>query len=170
MSVNAYSSNKGFTLVEVMIALVVMAIGMLGLASIQAVGLQNNMTAYNRTLAMQAAYNMADIIRTSKTTTGTITSTFNSVNSGIPNTAPTNCIVNDAAVACSVTDMAAADIYQWKLRLNDLLPSGRGKVSKSGDVYTIDIMWDEDRTGATGEDCNPADPDDLKCLTIEVQI
>ena len=164
------NNSKGFTLIEVMIALVVLAIGMLGLASIQAVGLQNNATAYMRTLAMQSAYNMADMIRTANGTDGTVTATYNNVTSTL-GSAPASCIQNDTSLPdCSSSAMAAFDIYQWKERLADILPSGRGAVTRTTDIYEIKIMWDEDRTGVTGENCSGNSSVDLKCYTLHVQI
>ena len=167
--VKRHPHNKGFTLIEVMVSLVVMSIGMLGLASIQAISIQNNQTAYMRTLAMQSAYNIADLIRTGSDSDGTITSVFDAVTSTVPS-APTNCIVNDSSTSCSAADMAASDIYQWKKNLETLLPSGRGAITRSGSIYEIKIMWDEDRTGETGEGCDPTDADDLKCYQLFIQI
>lgn len=169
-SINQYTKHTGFTLVEVMIALVVMAIGMLGLASIQAVSLQNNQTAYMRTIAMQSAYNITDLIRTSKLSDGSVDSTFDAVTSALPNSAPTSCIVDNNTTNCSASDMAASDIYQWKVSLKDSLPSGRGTIANASGVYTITIMWDEDRTGADGEGCGSDYTVDLKCYVLEVQI
>lgn len=164
------NNSKGFTLVEVMVALVVLAIGMLGLASIQAVGLQNNATAYMRTLSMQSAYNMADMIRTANDTDGTVTASFDAVTSTL-GSAPASCIQNNTTLPnCNSTAMATFDIYQWKERLADILPSGRGAVTRTGEIYEIKIMWDEDRTGVTGEACSGDSSVDLKCYTLHVQI
>ncbi|HID48830.1 MAG TPA: type IV pilus modification protein PilV, partial [Chromatiales bacterium] len=58
---------RGFTLLEVMIALVIFSIGLLGLAGLQARGLQSNTTAQYRTTAMILAYDMADRIRANST-------------------------------------------------------------------------------------------------------
>ena len=171
MLIHTLTVNKtsGFTLLEVMIAMVIFSVGMLGLAGIQGTALQNNSTAYMRTIAMQQSYNMADILRSSTSFDGVINSSFNSVNSSV-GSAPTACIANDQSTNCSTSQLAASDIYHWKKRLQDTLPSGRGTVSVSGTIYTITVMWDEKRTGATGEGCSDDSTTDLKCYILHIQV
>ena len=55
--------NTGFTLIEVLIAMIVLAVGLLGLAGLQATSLRNNQSAYNRIKATQLAYDIADRMR-----------------------------------------------------------------------------------------------------------
>jgi len=57
------SNSKGFTLIEALIAVVILAIGLLGIAGLQATNLKNNQSAYNRSQATLLAYDMADRIR-----------------------------------------------------------------------------------------------------------
>lgn len=159
--------QAGFTLLEVMIALVIFSVGLLGLAGIQAIALQSNNAAYMRTIAMQHTYNMADLIRTASDGEGVIDSTFTDGFTSALGSAPTNCIVDNATTECSLSEMAAFDIYHWKKRLADELPSGRGTLSRTDDIFEIKIMWDEKRTGATGENCSGTS--DLKCYTIHIQ-
>ena len=56
--------NHGFTLIEVLISMVILAIGLLGLAGIQMMGLQNNLSSYHRGQATLLVYDMADRMRT----------------------------------------------------------------------------------------------------------
>ena len=60
---NSYPSMQGFTLIEVLIAVLVLSIGLLGLASLQAASLKNNYGAYMRSQASILANDMADRIR-----------------------------------------------------------------------------------------------------------
>ena len=60
---NEIMKNKGFTLLEVLITVVILAIGLLGLAGLQVNGMKNNLSAEQRGLASQLAYDMADRIR-----------------------------------------------------------------------------------------------------------
>jgi type IV pilus modification protein PilV len=55
--------QHGFTLVEVLVTVVILAVGLLGLAGLQAVSMRNNHSAYERTQAVQLAYDMADRVR-----------------------------------------------------------------------------------------------------------
>lgn len=162
--------SSGFTLLEVMISMVIFSVGMLGLAGIQAIALQNNTTAYMRTIAMQQSYNMADLLRSSANFDGVVDSTFDSVSTSIGSDPTKDCIADDTATNCTTTELAVFDIFHWKTRMDKELPSGKGTVEKDGDVYEIIIMWDEKRTGATGEDCDADDADDLKCYTLHIQV
>ncbi len=57
------TSSRGFTMIEVLIAMVILAIGLLGLAALQAVGMRNNHSALSRFQATLSAYDMADRLR-----------------------------------------------------------------------------------------------------------
>lgn len=165
------NNSTGFTLLEVMIAMVIFSIGLLGLAGIQAVALKNNNSAYTRTVTMQLAYNMADVLRASTNNEGNIISAFDTVTTAIPGTAPTSCVQKDGGGApdCTETDLSSFEIYHWKKRIEKELASGLGSISKNADVYTITIMWDDEHTGATGTACGTDSAVDLKCYTLEIQ-
>ncbi len=58
--------ERGFSLLEVLVALIIFSIGMLGIASLQANVLRLNYGAYQRTQATVLAYNMMDRLRTNR--------------------------------------------------------------------------------------------------------
>ena len=85
--------------------------------------------------------------------------------------APTkDCIADDLTTNCSTSELAVFDIFHWKTRIAKALPAGRGTVTKTGDVYEIIIMWDEKRTGVTGEGCSGNGAVDLKCYTLHAGV
>ena len=174
MKIQHINKLSGFTLLEVMVAMLIFAVGMLGLAGIQAISLQNNNTAYLRTIAMQQSYNMSDLLRASSDFDGSVDSNYAAVTTSLGTAPSPNCFlnVNDISTHCTSSQMALFNIYHWKNRLASKsgLPSGRGKVTKTGNVYEIIIMWDEKGTGATGEDCDPDDATDLKCYKLQVEV
>ena len=53
----------GFSLVELLVAILVLAIGLVGLAALQIAGVRSNQIAYYRSIATQFAYDMADRMR-----------------------------------------------------------------------------------------------------------
>ena len=161
MTHTAYS--KGFTLLEVMIALVIFSIGLLGLAGLQGISVQNNQVAFSRTVANQLAYDMADRIRNNKAGDYTVS---------IPGSA-TSCITSSAD--CNANALALYDLYDWNRTLNDAknnLSNVVGTVTRNGSVYTITIAWDEKNLGLakSSYDCTttPPTPAGLECVKLEV--
>ncbi len=158
------SDQKGFGLVEILITLFVLGIGLLGVATLQTKGFQASQTSYYRTLAVFNANEMADRIRAN--TTGIASGAYNDM-SGFP-TSYTDC----SQSVCTTAQLAEFDRYEWNTQLADLLPSGQGSVSGSGtgSTFTISVMWDESRGGATGTGCDPSDADDMRCIQLDVRL
>jgi type IV pilus assembly protein PilV len=148
---------SGFTLIEVLVALLVLSIGLLGLASLQATSLRFNNDSSSQTLATYLANDMADRMRANVGQAANYPGRAAAAN-------PT-CY----AGGCSPDEMAGNDIYEWNDALSNL-PAGQGTITAAGGgVYMIRVMWDEQRTGVTGTNCNPNDPNDLRCITITTQ-
>jgi len=115
--------QSGFTLLEVMVAIVVLSLGLLGLAGLQAASLRNNQTAYYRGIATHQAYDMADRIRANLAGVRALpTSEYSSLAAMIP--ANPGCFTAD----CSAADMAKTDHFQWNTVNAALLPNGVGSV------------------------------------------
>lgn len=134
--------NTGFTLLEALIALVVLSIGLLGIAALQGAGLRSNHSAYLASQAALLAYDMADRIRANPA------GNYAGFASG-----PTTCVGGPPGS----TDLDAADKWEWGCDLvGQLLPNGEGTIEGVPVVgpppatrYTITISW-EDRTLAAG--------------------
>jgi len=171
MSVKQYKSHfrlqSGFTLLEVMIALVIFSIGLLGLAGLQAGGLRSNTQAQLRTIATIQAYDMAERIRSNPR--GVIDGNYNALDSATPTAG--DCISN----TCTAAEMATYDYYEWELHTQNVLPSGHGTVSSAAvgggatRLFTITVMWDEERTGVNGTGCSGDPTVDLKCYIMEFE-
>lgn len=142
----------GFTLLEVLIALIILAIGLLGLAGLQATGLNMNHSAYNRSQATQLAYDIADRMRSNLAAINTNASIYVITDSRDASSADySSCM---SSPGCNASDMAGRDLYEWNLGITNSLPDGIGSISASGAVYTISINWDDNRDG----DVNTDDP------------
>jgi len=145
--------QSGFNLIEVMVALVIFSIGLLGLAGLQQVGLVQNTTAMQRTQAMSLAYDILDRMRNNKS------EDYSSVTSA----SSPNCVTS----ACNTSQTASYDIYEWNLALADALPNGTGFITGSPTAYVVYVGWDEKRQGLTPTSCNPATPTGVKCISVQ---
>jgi type IV pilus assembly protein PilV len=151
-------SNNGFALFEVLIAVVVLSVGLLGLAGLEVTGQRNNHSAYLRSQAVFLAYDMVDRMRANMQ--GMAAGDYDNI-SGIP--ADPGCIT----AGCTPAELAQYDAYQWNTLMAQQLPSGQGTVTAAGALHTITVMWDDDRSGGAGVACSAGG---LKCLTLSVQL
>jgi len=155
----SYAKEDGFSLLEVLISVLVLAVGLLGLAGLQTTVIKYNHSAYLRSIAVYQAENIIDRMRANKA--GVSAGNYNSA-SGIPSNP--NCTV------CTPSQLALRDLYQWNTSNAALLPLGQGTVQGNGSVFTITMRWDNDRTGATGTNCG-GDPEvDLTCIQMGVEL
>jgi len=96
--------SAGFTIIEVLVSLVILSIGLLGIAGMQINSLKNNQSAYYRTQAVNLAYELADKMRAN--TAGVKNGSYDNANLLQNN----NCENN---TGCNSSAMAANDLYQW---------------------------------------------------------
>ena len=137
---------RGFTLVEVMVALVVLGVGMLGIAGLYVTTLRSSGGAIYRMQAVNLAGDMADRIRANRGA---------NVAYGGPS-ADNNCY-GAGSVDCAPALMAANDLFVWQAQVAATLPSGNGAVTVNPGaaptdpfIYTITITWQgSGETGAT---------------------
>lgn len=128
--------QSGFTLLEVLVAIVVLSLGLLGLAGLQAATLRNNQIAYYRGIAVQQTYDMADRIRANQA--GAAAGNYDNLTAITP--ADPDCVAN----VCSAANMAVADHSQWNANNARLLPAGTGTVvAAGGGAFDITISWNE---------------------------
>jgi len=140
-----------------MIALLVISIGLLGIAALQLTAMNQNSSSLNHSQAVRYAYNMSDRIRANMVEfnpyLGIDTDTgYTQGWTGGPST---------AAVRLS------ADAADWET-LVQTLPGGKGMIFDDTDGLLVVVMWDDDGTGAAGTGCNPANPADLTCYSLVV--
>ncbi len=132
----------GFALIEVLIAVFVLAIGILGAGAIQTIGLQANQGAYVRSQAMFLASDIVDRIRANRSALSTYAGVDTSTT-----TAPTLPTCISSSSGCSAVDVATADISDWiaKIKSGIYLPGANGKVVSlgSGDNVQVTITWGE---------------------------
>ena len=133
-------SSNGFSLIEVLIAIFVLALGVIGAAGLQLAAIRTSQQSGAQTVAVQIANELADKMRTNsaqmKLPDSVNLFTLINYNSLVdPNpTAPVMCY--GAAASCSASDLAAADIYEMLVRVKRDLPGGRIKLCRDSAPYS----------------------------------
>lgn len=132
MSRNVLWGNKGFTLVEVMVALVILSVGLLGLAGLQARGLSSSTDASLRSQATLYIYDMAERMRTNR-------------EAAISSTQPYEIDFGDTP-SVSLPSLVKTDLQSWLDQLATL-PQGQGAiaidVTATGTAVTISVRYRE---------------------------
>lgn len=134
----ARTRHRGFTLVEVLVALVVLSVGMLGIAGLYLEGLRAGRTALYRTNAINLAADMADRIRANPAAGVAYAGTGPGADGGCVN----------GPVDCTAAALAADDWSDWSGQLATQLPEGAtGEVTVDAAApaprYTITVAWPE---------------------------
>ena len=134
---NIPPQSHGFSLLEVLVALLVLSVGLLGLAALQTVGLKFNQQSYQRTQAILQAYDMIDRIRANPVAKAN--GDYNVVSPGYIPPSYSNC----EGTPCSPTQLANYDIALWNAANASFLAEGEGEIETNGTVRTISIRWKE---------------------------
>ncbi|MGF6691051.1 type IV pilus assembly protein PilV [Metapseudomonas resinovorans] len=134
---------QGFTLIEVLIALLVLAIGLLGMASLMVASVQSNQSASVRSQASTLAYDMAERLRLNRDRAVTSTS-YETDGTNIP--ADPNCKTD----GCTPAQVATLDLREWLTQLAQVGLSG-SITRANNNRYTISVLWQEDSARACGQ-------------------
>ena len=131
-------AQRGASLLEVLVSLIILSIGLLGLAALQTVSAKSGFSAYYRSQATWLAYDMSDRMRTNRTA-----ALGNAYNTAMPSTPPAcNPSLNTTGA------LAARDVAEWRNQVACLLPSGNASVVRDATdptVFIIRIQWDDVR-------------------------
>jgi type IV pilus assembly protein PilV len=160
-SIHGRHRQTGFTLLEVLIALLVLSIGLLGLAALQTTGLRSNQMASMRTLATQFTYDITDRMRS-----------------------------NPAGVAAgryfinrdddpTGTSIAASDLAEWRNLIALRLPNGISDITQCDTsttpscaelTHVVTVYWNESRRDTSSVaatfNCPPTSDTDFRCFRL----
>ena len=138
------NKHRGFTLVEVLIAMVILAVGLLGLAALQASGLKSNQSAYYRSQATQLAYDISDRMRVNVSVSDRYRSEPEKAKQQLASCVPQKLPVS---TPCTPEMMAEHDLFEWNEAIKSILPSATGAITSpttpTDKTYTVNITWDE---------------------------
>jgi len=133
------TKQHGFSLIEVMVAMIIFAIGLLGVAGLMASNMGFTSSSQFRTQANFLAYDILDRMRTNPTVART-----GAYNTGFgDNPAGASCY----NTACTPGAIATADLAEWKGSLSTMLPSGQGSVELitvgGRPIHVVRVRWQE---------------------------
>lgn len=144
----------GFTLFEVLIAVLILSIGLLGVAGLQLYGVRYNQGSMLRSQATMAAYDIMDRMRANAEEAYVDpvdpgdNSRYDDADTDSPPADP-GC---SGAGGCTPTQLADHDIAQWA-NLVSALPGGRGRIESAGGNHSVTVSWTENE-GRWAEDEN----------------
>jgi len=145
------SRETGFSLIEAMVALMIISIGLLGLALLQVKSLKFNTDAYLRTQSTLLANDILERIRANPA--GDYTQAVDITGTK-----------QDCSTGCTAANLAKADLYEWITDATGSLPNSSVTMTKTGTlpimtnsgtltggdvVYTVLISWTEQNAAVT---------------------
>lgn len=147
--------QSGVSLIEVLVSTLILAIGLVGVAGMQALALQNNQEAQMRSHASALAYDLADRMRNNVA----------AANAGMYDPATASAVSTCYTPSgCAMGDMARDDMQRWLTNVAATLPMGSGFVcidstpndgtdasnpqcDGNGTLFTVKVWWDNDHDG-----------------------
>lgn len=117
--------QRGTSLLEVLVSLVILSLGLLGYAGLQSVTVKNSHNAYLRTQATSLAYNVLDRMRANRTSLDGYVMSYG----GTP---------------------SAADAKAWRLELLSTLPDAQAKITRNAATSEVNvtIKWYDSSTSS----------------------
>lgn len=172
--------QSGVTLIEVLIAIVVLGVGLLWMAGLQTSAVQQNYLAYQYSQAGNLALGLAERMKANPD--GVRAGSYNIAVAGTPAEPSVNCAAND----CTPQQLAAWDLADWATALSDSasetnVPSAADATLPDADFsvicldaacgntspHLITVYWNPSRDPAvTKTDCDPDDETSLRCMRL----
>lgn len=150
--------QAGLGLIESLIALLVISVGLLGIAALQITSMKQSSSAQFHSMAVWFNYEMTDRINANRVAFAQY--------DGIDTTSAPS---KDCETSfCSPADMVEADAEVWSNMVSNL-PSGKGVVTLQEDgSLLVSVMWDD---GADESNCIYGEPDSsgMTCYTVTLQ-
>lgn len=153
-------NSSGFSLLEVLIALLVLAVGLLGVAALQNFSFKFNNQSYERSQATLLIYDMIDRMRANPKGIANNSYKLDPATNVIP--AAGDCLTS----ACTPAQMAAFDIMEWMTAMQEkaVLVNPLARINQVASpvtsLYEVSITWTE---------TNPSIATVTQTVTVELQ-
>lgn len=151
--------TAGFTLVEVLVALIIIAVGMLGLAKIQALAYASTGIAGSQSLAALQASSLASAMRANRSYWSTVANNFSFTNTAgtlasTDNTLTSTyaCTSGGSDAPCTPAKLAGYDLNAWTVALTAVLPKPTATISCPTPAgCSITITWVENNVSVNAQ-------------------
>ena len=140
--------ERGFSLLEVLIALLVLSVGLLGIAGMQTISLRFNHQSYERTQATVLISEMFE-----KISANPVAARAGAFDNVAPGATSGSFVYGSCPASCTASQLAAYDLFRWKSSIEDprKLAQGQGTIARvtvdpdgaNSFVYTITVNWVE---------------------------
>ena len=173
MNLHQQPRTKGFTLIEILIALAVFGLGVLGVTALTTQSQKITHRAYQSMIATWQLHDMMELIRANASEAiGSNSYEHNGYVDATPaEDDVTDCTTNE----CSASEMAVYDKHHWLNHAATSLPFGRGwftkDISGTRTTYTLTLYWDGKQTNSTDtpeSDC--AQETTLLCQSLKFEL
>jgi len=145
------NKSKGFTIIEVLVAMIILAIGVLGLGVLQLTSLQNTQSGQMKSQASVMAYAIIDSMRTN---IPSVTAGSYGIALGTDTPVAENCY--GGAADCTAAQMAVSDVNYWRTTLGLSLPSGNGGIVTADlgttTLVSVTVTWVDPYSAADGNE------------------
>ncbi|NHZ62532.1 type IV pilus modification protein PilV [Massilia genomosp. 1] len=148
--------QQGFSLIEILVTMLVMSVGLLGIAGIILTNLKNNQSSQARGQATVLVNDIIDRMRANRTTAETLVGGVSPYALAIGANAPVD------------TSVASVDLAQWRAAAAQAIPKGVGSVSYTPATrkFVIVVQWDDSRVKADATTNGPA----AQSISVETQL
>lgn len=176
-------NKRGATLLEILVALVILSVGMLGVGALQTKSLRSSQDSYFLSQAAFLADEMAERLRANNSTASPASGNYNGINamtsasSLAPSYTSVECTFGEPSYsACNPSNMARYDITQWLRAINDGnrgLALGAAKITWIGNTATITLRWQPGQSGEGNCDSTGTmggGTQDYRCLQLQVTL
>ena len=162
------NNQNGVGMIEVLVALFILAVGLLGVLAMQANSIKGSQKSQFSTQAQFLAQDMVDrIVAFNDIDDPNDDDDYDDLDTDDADADDAAC----AATGCDAAAQKAYDTWDWGTQVTSRLPNGKGTVEydDTDDKYVVTVMWDSELNGATGEDCTGASGQ-MACYILEFKL
>jgi len=178
-------NQQGFSLLEVLVAAIIMMVSLLGLGALQSTSMQKNVSAIHKTKAMESLNYISDALRSQLSVGETIDGIFDNFTAKYWESSNyQGNLVTSCGSGCSRNTMVKHMLAEWEKMIGESLPFGRGIIQQRNmnvavdgvnvatPYYEVIVMWDDRQMAqnssgsykALGTNCSGNPRVDLTCM------